>query len=106
MEAFLGATGGELGAHRALWGLYEVVLTTSSLYDEKSYVVTGSIIDTAKREDVTAKRMEELSRIDFSALPLDRAIKIVRGKGTRVMATFEDRTVRLQEARQGTAGDR
>jgi len=93
MEAFLGAPA--VSSVRAVpyGGLYEVVLTTGEVVytDEKvSYVVTGSIIDTAKREDVTAKRMEELSRIDFSALPLDRAIKIVRGKGTRVMATFED----------------
>lgn len=93
VEAFLGAPA--VSSVRAVpyGGLYEVVLTTGEVVytDEKvSYILTGSIIDTAKREDITAKRMDELARIDFSALPLDRAIKIVRGKGTRVMATFED----------------
>lgn len=93
VEAFLGAPAVSSVRTVPYGGLYEVVLTTGEVVytDEKvSYILTGSIIDTAKREDITAKRMDELARIDFSALPLDRAIKLVRGKGTRVLATFED----------------
>jgi thiol:disulfide interchange protein DsbC len=41
-------------------------------------------------KNVTEERMRKLTAIKFTELPLDRAIKQVRGDGKRVMATFED----------------
>ena len=38
----------------------------------------------------TAERMHKLMAIKFSDLPLEYAVKQVRGDGRRVMATFED----------------
>jgi len=39
---------------------------------------------------LTAKRRDELLRVDFKSLPLDQAFKIVRGDGSRKLVTFED----------------
>jgi thiol:disulfide interchange protein DsbC len=41
-------------------------------------------------KNTTEERMRKLTAIKFSELPLERAIKQVRGNGKRVMATFED----------------
>ncbi|CAM5375656.1 DsbC family protein [Thauera mechernichensis] len=93
MEAFIGAPAVESVSQTPYGGLYEVVLKNGQLVytDEKaSFIVDGSVIDTATRRDVTRARLNQLSAIDFSTLPLDQAVKVVKGKGTRVIATFED----------------
>ncbi|ENO86591.1 DsbC family protein [Thauera linaloolentis] len=93
MESFIGAPAVESVKRTTYAGLYEVVLKNGQLVytDEKAtFIIDGSIIDTETRRDVTQARMNELSAIDFASLPLDRAIKQVKGKGTRVIATFED----------------
>ena len=48
------------------------------------------MIDAKSMKNVTDERMKKLTAIRFSDLPLDRAIKQVRGDGKRVLATFED----------------
>jgi len=72
--------------------LYEVYFDGRMLYtDEKvSALIGGPLIDTKTMRNVTDERMKKLSAIKFSDLPLDRAFKLVRGDGKRVMATFED----------------
>ena len=93
MEAFIGAPAVESVKRTEYGGLYEVVLKNGQLVytDVKnSFIIDGSIIDTVTRRDVTQLRMNQLSAIDFSKLPLDQAVKLVKGKGTRVIATFED----------------
>ena len=93
MESLIGSPAVESVTRTPYGGLYEVVLKNGQLVytDEKaSFIVDGSIIDTKTRKDVTQARMNELSAIDFSSLPLDNAVKQVKGKGTRVIATFED----------------
>jgi len=73
-------------------GLYEVVVGDDILYtDEKvNYVFNGSIIDAKTRRDLTEERKQKLSAIKFSDLPLDLAIKQVRGNGKKVVAVFSD----------------
>lgn len=73
-------------------GLYEVRMGQDLVYtDEKvSYFLAGELIDAKTRQNLTSVRQAELSKINFSDLPLDVAVKNVRGKGTRVIATFED----------------
>lgn len=74
-------------------GLYEVVLEGRNILytDEKTSVfLLGNLIDTSTRTNITEARLEELSRIKFSDLPLKQAIKQVRGNGKRILATFED----------------
>lgn len=74
-------------------GLYEVRFNdTSILYaDEKGeYVLSGSLIDTKTRSDLTELRIEKLLAIDFDKLPLADAIVIKQGTGARKIAVFVD----------------
>lgn len=93
MEAFIGAPAVESVTRTEYGGLYEVVLKNGQLVytDAKtSFIIDGNVIDTATRRDVTQARLTQLAAIDFSTLPLEQAVKVVKGKGTRVIATFED----------------
>jgi thiol:disulfide interchange protein DsbC len=93
VEGFIGSPVVESVAKIPLGGLYEVVLKSGELLytDEKAtFLFDGRIIDTKTRRDITQARMGQLSAIDFGALPLDQAIKQVRGNGKRVLVSFED----------------
>lgn len=76
----------------APFGLFEVQIGNSLVYTDEqvNYVLDGRMIDAKTREDLTEARLEELARIDFSALPMELAIEQVRGDGTRKIALFED----------------
>jgi thiol:disulfide interchange protein DsbC len=73
-------------------GLYEVVVGSEMFYTDKdaSFLVLGSIIDLKTKENVTELRSRQLNRVDFASLPIDNAIKIVRGNGSRKVAMFAD----------------
>ena len=73
-------------------GLYEVVVKRRLFYvDEKvEHLIVGRIFDAATETDITAARIEELSRIDWKELPLQDAIKVVYGNGERKVAVFTD----------------
>lgn len=93
VEAFVGAPVVDSVTETRYGGLYEVVLRSGELvYTDSrvSFIVDGRIIDTETRRDVTQARMTELASIDFATLPLDQAIKQVRGDGSRIIASFED----------------
>ncbi len=72
--------------------LYEVYAEGQIFYtDEKmSAILAGPLFDGKTMKNVTSERLQKLNTIDFSGLPLDLAIKLVRGNGKRVLATFED----------------
>ena len=72
--------------------LYEVTSGTEIFYtdDKTSYLLIGTLVDTKTRENVTELRMRQLTAVKFDTLPLDSAIKIVRGNGSRKVAIFED----------------
>jgi thiol:disulfide interchange protein DsbC len=53
-------------------------------------VVQGEIYDSKTGRNLTEERIGKLSAIKFDALPLDKAVKIVRGNGKRVAAMFSD----------------
>src|SRR5882762_371211 len=74
------------------FGMFEVVLDNEIVYVDQNvdYLLTGHVYDTRTQEDLTAKRSEEVLRVDFAALPLQLAFKIVRGDGSRPVAIFED----------------
>lgn len=77
-------------------GLMEVRFRTSQgiqiLYtDPKAEnIVQGEIYDAKTGRNLTDERISKLSAIKFDALPLDQAVKIVRGSGKRVVAMFSD----------------
>jgi thiol:disulfide interchange protein DsbC len=73
-------------------GLYEVNGGGEVFYtDEKvTFLVLGAIVDARTRENVTEARIRKLSAMNFDSLPLDQAVKVVRGNGSRRIAIFED----------------
>jgi thiol:disulfide interchange protein DsbC len=95
VEAWLGgANGPKVESVRKLGalGLYEVQVDGELVYtDEKvSHVILGDVIDVKGRRNLTEERKQKLSQIKFSDLPLELAVKQVKGNGKRVVATFED----------------
>ena len=73
-------------------GLYEVYAEGQIVYtDEKqTVIIAGTLIDGKTMKNHTAERMQKLMAIKFSDLPLEYAVKQVRGDGKRVLASFED----------------
>ena len=73
-------------------GLYEVVANRNIIYVDKDvkFLVAGHIYDIATQRDLTQQRLDELSTIDTKQLPLQQAIKTVKGNGKRVLYTFSD----------------
>ncbi|HEY3326997.1 MAG TPA: DsbC family protein [Novimethylophilus sp.] len=74
-------------------GLYEVFVEGQIFYSDDNFtyfIAEGRLIDARTRKDLTASRMDELTKVDFDALPLEQAIKVVRGNGNRKVAVFSD----------------
>jgi thiol:disulfide interchange protein DsbC len=74
-------------------GLYEVFMGGQIVYtDEKLtfLIAEGRLVDPKTKKDVTGERLDELTKIDFSSLPLDQAIKVVKGNGSRKLVVFSD----------------
>jgi thiol:disulfide interchange protein DsbC len=73
-------------------GLYEVRTGGDIMYtdEQAKYLIVGHVIDLETRKDYTKERLDEISKIKFSDLPLESSIKMVKGNGKRVIAVFED----------------
>ncbi|MDX8379127.1 MAG: DsbC family protein [Gallionella sp.] len=73
-------------------GLYEVVVGEQLLYTDAlgHYLFDGHIIDSKTHADLTELRRHQLFAIDFNKLPLELALKKVKGNGRRKMAYFTD----------------
>lgn len=77
------------------FGLYEVVVGGEILYtDEKAtYFFFGHVVDPQTRQSLTSERLQQIKdarRISIDSLPLDHAIKTVKGNGKRRLAVFSD----------------
>lgn len=73
-------------------GLYEVRVGGDIFYTDvgAKYLFVGRIIDASTTEDLTKARVDAINKIKFSDLPLESALKTVKGNGKRVIAVFED----------------
>ena len=73
-------------------GLYEVRVGGDIFYtdEQAKFIFAGHILDSKTSKDFTKARLDDISRIKFSDLPLEAAIKMVKGDGKRVIAVFED----------------
>lgn len=76
-------------------GLYEVVVGDEVFYtdDKASYFFFGHVIDTKTRTSMTSERIQEIKaarRVPLDSLPLQSAIKVVKGDGKRRVAIFTD----------------
>jgi thiol:disulfide interchange protein DsbC len=73
-------------------GLYEVFTGDTIVYANAtgSLLMLGPLVDTATRSNLTAQRIDDRNSIDFSTLPLNLAIKTVKGDGRHTLAVFSD----------------
>lgn len=73
-------------------GLYEVVIDGQLLYTDANgeYIFEGNIIDARTRKDLSGERRLVLFAVDFDKLPLELAVKKVKGNGKRKLAIFTD----------------
>jgi len=73
-------------------GLYEVVIGDQLLYTDEhgEYIFDGSVIEAKSRRDLSEERRRVLFAIDFDKLPLELAVKKVKGNGKRKLAIFTD----------------
>jgi thiol:disulfide interchange protein DsbC len=73
-------------------GLFELRIGSDIIYtDQKAqYLFVGKILDGATLQNYTKARHDSFNKINFADLPLESALKMVRGNGKRVIAVFED----------------
>jgi len=74
-------------------GVFEVVSQDKQVFYTDAngdYVLTGNLIETATRNNLTRERIEGLNVVDFASLPFNKAIPVVRGNGSRRLAVFSD----------------
>lgn len=79
--------------HPTPWpGVYEVPVGQQIAYVDATgqYFLFGRLFDLQAQRDLTAERMDRTQRIDVSTLPLQDAIKEVRGTGSRTLILFSD----------------
>jgi thiol:disulfide interchange protein DsbC len=79
-------------ARSPYFGLYEAQFDDRMIYTDSkvSYVVVGSIFDADTKQNLTDARLRQLTRVAWDQLPLDLAIKKVKGNGSRKLAIFSD----------------
>ena len=83
VEAKLGKI--EKIAKAPMAGIWEVTVDGQIFYadDKGNYLIFGNLLDMKTGKNITAERQ-------FNSLPLDLALKQVRGSGKHIMVTFED----------------
>ena len=72
--------------------LYEVFTKGEIIYTDLkvTFLLLGTLVDATTRSNVSEERLQKLTAISFSDLPVNQAIKLVRGNGSRKLAIFED----------------
>ena len=73
-------------------GWFEIGTDNELVYSDATgdHIFVGYVVDAHSRENLTAKRWNELNAVDYKTLPLEQAIKTVRGDGSRQLVVFED----------------
>ncbi len=77
-------------------GLYEVYMGGQIIYTDEKFtflIAEGRMVDTRSKRDITSDRLADLSKIDFSNLPLDQAIKVVKGNGSKKLGVASTPTL-------------
>ncbi len=72
--------------------LFEVYLDGQLVYaDAKAqYIFTGDVIDLKNRRNLTQARLNQLQAVKWDTLPLNNALKTVKGTGARKLVVFSD----------------
>lgn len=72
--------------------IYEVYMGGRIVYtnEEGKYFFVGNLIDLKEQKNLTEEREQALTAIDVKTLPLNQAIKHIKGNGERVIYLFSD----------------
>jgi len=72
--------------------LYEVQVGGDIIYTDAkaNYLFVGNVIDLKTKQNLTKTKVDALNKMKISDMPLDLAIKQVKGNGKREIAIFED----------------
>ena len=75
-----------------LTGIYEVYVAGKIIYTDETakYLFFGNLLDVKNKTNLTEERLIELGKIDVKQLPLNQAIKYVKGNGERKLYVFTD----------------
>ncbi len=73
-------------------GLYEIYLDGQLVYTDAkaNYIFAGEVIDLKNRRNLTQARLNQLQAVKWDTLPLNYALKTVKGNGSRKLAVFSD----------------
>ncbi|HZQ60784.1 MAG TPA: DsbC family protein [Casimicrobiaceae bacterium] len=73
-------------------GLYEVQFDDQLVYTDAkvSYVFVGAMYDANSKKNLTEEKLRKLTRVAWDSLPLELAMKKVKGNGQRKLAVFAD----------------
>jgi len=73
-------------------GLYEILVEGQLIYTDAKglYLFDGNVIETKTHRNLSEERRRILFAIDFDKLPLELAVKKVKGNGKRKLAQFTD----------------
>ena len=79
-------------AKSGYFGLYEALFDGQIVYTDTKvkHVLVGSVYDATTKQNLSEERLRKLNRVAFDSLPLDLAIKKVKGNGTRKLVVFSD----------------
>lgn len=79
-------------AKSAVPGLYEVITQDHLFYTDSDahFLIDGAVYDLKTMRNLTEERSRKLFALDFSQLPLELAVKKVKGNGARKLAIFTD----------------
>ena len=79
-------------AKSSYFGLYEALFDGQLVYTDArvKHVLVGSVYDATTKQNLSEDRLRKLNRVAFDDLPLDLAIKKVKGNGTRKLVVFSD----------------
>lgn len=73
-------------------GLYEVYMDGQLVYIDANaqYIFLGDVIDIKNRINLSKARLSVLNIVPMNQLPLNNALKMVKGKGERKLVVFSD----------------
>jgi len=77
-------------------GLFEVLVETEGqkgiiyLDSSRKYIISGSIVDVATKNNLTQERFAEISKVDVSAIPLADALVMGNRNAAKRVIVFTD----------------
>lgn len=95
LKRFLSLTNGKILEARDIASLYEVVVEQNNkkgvlyLTKDDMYLIFGAVVD-KEGKNIARDRMEEISKVDFSSIPVEDALVFKQGNGSKKLVMITD----------------